>query len=73
MAISQLGQHDQIAEAEINPLLICKDRIVMVDGLIRITFETQSNEQHQLTCIMTQPVRLITKKNQIFSISFCPC
>ena len=37
MAISQLGQYEQIAEAEINPLLICKDRVVMVDGLIRIT------------------------------------
>ena len=37
MAISQLGQYDQIAEAEVNPILICKDRVVMVDGLIRIT------------------------------------
>ena len=35
-AVSQLGQYEQIAEAEINPLLICEDKVVMVDALIRI-------------------------------------
>ena len=35
-AVSQLGQYAQIAEAEINPLLICEDKVVMVDALIRI-------------------------------------
>ena len=36
IAVSQLGQYEQIAEAEINPLLICEGKVVMVDSLIRI-------------------------------------
>ena len=35
-AVSQLGKYEQIAEAEINPLLICEDKVVMVDSLVRI-------------------------------------
>ncbi|NBT42897.1 MAG: hypothetical protein EBT20_21010 [Alphaproteobacteria bacterium] len=35
-AISQLSQFDQIIEAEINPLMICENKVVMVDALIRI-------------------------------------
>ena len=35
-AVSQLGKYEQIAEAEINPLLICEGKVVMVDSLIRI-------------------------------------
>ncbi len=39
-AISQLGQFDQIIEAEINPLVICEDKVVMVDALIRAAART---------------------------------
>ena len=35
-AISQFSQFDQIIEAEINPLIICENKVVMVDALIRI-------------------------------------
>ena len=35
-AISQLSQFDQIIEAEINPLMICENKAVMVDALIKI-------------------------------------
>ena len=35
-AVSQLGKYEQIAEAEINPLLIVENKVVMVDSLIRI-------------------------------------
>ena len=35
-AISQFSQFDQIIEAEINPLVICGNKVVMVDALIRI-------------------------------------
>ena len=35
-AISQFSQFDQIIEAEINPLKICENKVVMVDALIRI-------------------------------------
>ena len=35
-AISQFSQFDQIIEAEINPLIVCQNKVVMVDALIRI-------------------------------------
>ena len=39
-ALSQLGQCKQIAEAEINPILVCESGVVMLDALIRIAPQT---------------------------------
>jgi len=39
-AFSQLGQYKQIAEAEINPILVCETGVVMLDALIRLAPQT---------------------------------
>jgi len=35
-ALSQLGKNERISEAEINPVLVCKEGVLMLDALIRI-------------------------------------
>ena len=39
-ALSQLGNNERISEAEINPMLVCKDGVLMLDALIRIAPKT---------------------------------
>ena len=39
-ALSQLGNNERISEAEINPVLVCKKGVLMLDALIRIAPNT---------------------------------
>ena len=39
-ALSQLGNNERISEAEINPVLVCKEGVLMLDALIRIAPKT---------------------------------
>jgi succinyl-CoA synthetase beta subunit len=39
-ALSQLGNNERISEAEINPVLVCKEGVLMLDAMIRIAPKT---------------------------------
>jgi len=39
-ALSQLGNNERISEAEINPVLVCEEGVLMLDAMIRIAPKT---------------------------------